>query len=238
MKVAVVTPSTGSPDLKQCLSSVQEQTYEDLTHYVFLDGQEHYEKIHPMLYDASGKRTIKNVQLEENVGKGGWYGHRVYAACSFLVNADLIIYLDQDNWIELNHVESLVNLIREKNLSWAYSLRKIYDKDGNFICEDNCESLGKWGAWFNPDVHHIDTSCFAIKTDVAVQVGHSWFGKWGADRVFFHTLSKYFNNFDCTKEHTLCYRLGGNEGSVKEEFFTEGNKKMAGEYGNKLPWRK
>ena len=96
MKVAVVTPTIGAESLAQCLESVQKQTYEDLTHYVFLDGKEHYEKIHPILYDKCGNKTIKTVELEENVGKG-WYGHRVYAACSFLVNADIICYLDEDN---------------------------------------------------------------------------------------------------------------------------------------------
>lgn len=237
MKVAIVTPTIGSPDLKQCLSSVQEQTYENLTHYVFLDGKEHYDKIHTMLSGAAKNRTIKTIQLEENVGKG-WYGHRVYAACSFLVNADVIVYLDQDNWIEPNHVESLVKILQEKNVSWAYSLRKIYDKDGNFVCEDNCESLGKWSTWFNDQVHHIDTSCFAIRIEVAAQIGHSWFGKWGADRAFFHTLVKYFNNFDCTREHTVCYRLGGNQGSVQREFFLEGNYKMQQVYDNKFPWKK
>ncbi len=237
MKIAIVTPTIGSPDLKKCLSSVQEQTYENLTHYVFLDGQEHYDKIHPMLNSATGKRTIKTVQLEDNVGKG-WYGHRVYAACSFIVNADAIIYLDQDNWIEPNHVETLVKTIQEKNLSWAYSLRKIYDKNEEFICEDNCESLGKWPTWFNDKVHHIDTSCFIVKTEVAVQVGHSWYGKWGADRVFFHTIAKYFPSFECTKEYTMCYRLGGNDGSVNTDFFVEGNAKSKLKYNNQLPWRK
>jgi glycosyltransferase involved in cell wall biosynthesis len=234
MKVAVVTPTIGSPDLKKCLSSVQEQTYENLTHYVFLDGQEHYDKIHPMLYDAAGKRTIKTVQLEDNVGKG-WYGHRVYAACSFIVNADAIIYLDQDNWIEPEHVETLVNLI--KNKDWGYSLRKIYDKDENFICDDNCESLGKWPTWFNDKVHHIDTSCFIVKTDVATKVSGAWYGKWGQDRIFFHTIAKYFPNFECSKQHTLCYKLGGNEGSVQKDFFIEGNAKMSQKYNNKFPWR-
>ena len=70
MKVAVVTPTIGSEHLNQCLESVQNQTYENLTHYIFLDGEEHYEKIHPVLYKNAGQRTIKTIQLEENIGKG------------------------------------------------------------------------------------------------------------------------------------------------------------------------
>ena len=86
MKVAVVTPTIGSEHLAQCIESVQNQTYENLTHYIFLDGEEHFQKIYPQALDKT-KRQIKSIGLQENIGKG-WYGHRVYAACSFLVNAD------------------------------------------------------------------------------------------------------------------------------------------------------
>ena len=39
MKVAVVTPTIGAETLAQCIESVQNQTYQDLTHYVFFDGE-------------------------------------------------------------------------------------------------------------------------------------------------------------------------------------------------------
>lgn len=234
MKVAVVTPSINSEYLKQCLESVQSQSYEDITHYIFIDGEEHYEKIHTILYEVSGKRTIKTIQLQENVGKG-WYGHRVYAACSFLVNADVICYLDEDNWIEPSHVNELVRKI-EQGHDWAFSLRKIYSKEGEYLCDDNCESLGKWPVYFNHQLFHVDTSSFAVKRDVAIRIGHSWYGQWGADRQFFSNIKQFFPNFDCTNEHTLCYRLDGNTNSVKKEFFEEGNKHMMNKYGESFPW--
>jgi len=229
MKVAVVTPTIGAETLAQCIESVQNQTYQDLTHYVFFDGEEYEKHIWYQLDDAS---KVKTVRLEENVGKG-WYGHRVYAACSFLVNADIICYLDEDNWYEPCHVEKLVNVIKQGH-DWAYSLRKIYDKQGNYLCDDNCESLGKWPVYFNHTVHHIDTSSFAVKRDVAVQIGHAWYGQWGADRQFFSNLSKHFPKFDCTNAHTLCYRLDGNLNSVTEQFFTEGNDLMKNKYGEEI----
>jgi hypothetical protein len=174
--------------------------------------------------------------LQENIGKG-WYGHRVYAASSFLVNADIICYLDEDNWIEPDHVESLVSAIQKHDLQWAYSLRKIYDKEGNYLCEDNCESLGKWPVYFDNNVNHIDTSCYAVKRDVAVNVGHAWYGQWGADRKFFFNLAKYFPQFDCTTKHTVCYRLDSNSNSVSKEFFENGNKENILKYGGKFPWK-
>jgi len=236
MKVAVITPTIGANTLSQCVESVQNQTYENLTHYIYLDGEQHYDKIHPILGEHSGRRTIKTTSLEENVGKG-WYGHRVYAACSFLVNADVICYLDEDNFYEPNHVEGLVSKIKE-GAEWAYSLRKIYDKQGNYLCEDNCESIGKWPVYFNDEVFHIDTSSFAIRRDIAVRIGHAWYGKWGADRQFFGTLKHHFKDFECSGEYTLCYRLDGNEGSVNEEFFEKGNKIQSEKYDNKFPWKK
>lgn len=232
MKVAVVTPTIASPYLKQCLKSVDEQTYENLTHYVFIDGHDHY-------YDAMetcvGASKVKTVILEQNVGKD-WYGHRVYAACSFLVDADVICYLDEDNWFEPNHVESLVKVLEEGN-SWAYSLRKIYNKQGEYLVHDNCESLGKWPVFFDDKVNHIDTSSFAIRKDVAVQIGHAWYGQWGADRQFYSALKQYFPKYDCTRENTLCYRLDGNPNSVTEEFFITGNNTMSAKYNREFPWR-
>ena len=232
MKVAVVTPTIGSSHLKKCLESVDNQTYTDIVHYVFIDGCQYEPKVKDLIRQYSKTRYI---ELEENVGKG-WYGHRVYAACSFLVNADVIVYLDEDNWIEPCHVEKLVKKIEEGN-DWAFSLRKIYDKDGNFLCEDNCESLGKWPVYFDDKVFHIDTSSFAIRRDVAVRIGHAWYGQWGADRQFFGALKQHFPKFDCTNAHTLCYRLDGNPNSVTKEFFDNGNQINQQKYNGEFPWK-
>jgi glycosyltransferase involved in cell wall biosynthesis len=233
MKVAVVTPTIGAKTLSECIQSVDAQTYENLTHYLFLDGREHESKI---WHQLEGATKVKTVRLEENVGQG-WYGHRVYAACSFLVNADVICYLDEDNWIEPNHVEKLVQVLNEGN-DWAYSLRKIYDKEGNYLCEDNCESLGKWPVYFNDSVHHIDTSSFAVRRDVAVAIGHAWYGQWGADRQFFSNLKKVFPKYNCSNEYSLCYRLDGNPNSVTHEFFEKGNKVTEQKYNKNYPWLK
>jgi glycosyltransferase involved in cell wall biosynthesis len=231
MKVAVVTPTIGSSTLAKCVESVQKQNHQDLTHYIFFDGKEHEKHI---WYQLEGTTKVKTVRLEENIGKG-WYGHRVYAACSFLVNADVICYLDEDNWFEPCHVEKLVRKI-EEGYDWAYSLRKICDKNGDYICEDNCESLGKWPVYFNDSVFHIDTSSFAVKRDVAVAIGHAWYGQWGADRQFFGALKQYYSNFACTNAHTLCYRLDGNPNSVTKEFFEQGNAIQQQKY-NEFPWK-
>ena len=231
MKVAVVTPTVNAKQLIQCVQSVQNQTYKDLTHYVFIDGKQFREGVVEL---TKGLPNIQHVYLEENVGKG-WYGHRVYAACSFLVNSDVICYLDEDNWFDIHHVENLVSTLKKGN-DWAYSLRKIYDKEGNFLCEDNCESLGKWPVYFDDRTFHIDTSSFAVRRDVAIRIGHAWYGQWGADRQFFGALKHHFPKYDCTRKHSLNYRLDGNPNSVTKDFFDRGNELNIQKYNGKFPW--
>ena len=125
----------------------------------------------------------------------------------------------------------------EQNLSRNVIFGKFYDKDGNFLCEDNCESLGKWPVYFRNDLFHIDTSSFAVRRDVAVRIGHSWYGQWGADRQFFNALKKNFPQYESTNQYTCCYRLDGNENSVNREFFDEGNAVNEKKYGGNFPWK-
>jgi glycosyltransferase involved in cell wall biosynthesis len=236
MKVAVVTPSIASEHLQQCLESVRDQSYKDLNHYVVIDGTEYNDRVRRKIIKARNVINTKIIFLEDNIGKG-WYGHRVYAACPFLVNADVICYLDEDNWYEPCHIEKIVDKLKS-GYDWTYSLRKIYDKNGDYICEDNCESLGKWPVYFNDSVFHVDTSSFAVKRDIAVKISHAWYGQWGADRQFFGALKQYFPNFDCTKAHTLCYRLDGNPNSVSREFFDKGNALNELKYKEGFPWKR
>lgn len=236
MKVAVVTPTINSDHLQQCLESVRDQTYQDLLHYIFIDGEQYEDDARKKILLTKNIGKTKVIALQDNIGKG-WYGHRVYSACSFLVNADVIFYLDEDNWFDPCHVEKSVGKLKE-GFDWVFSLRKIYDKNGEFLCEDNCESLGKWPVYFNDKVFHIDTSSFAIKRDIAVAIGHAWYGQWGADRQFFGALRKHFPKYDCTKAHTLNYRLDGNPNSVTKQFFEEGNKINSQNYPDGFPWKK
>lgn len=223
--VVIITPTIGSPELKTCVQSVMDQDYKGkIRHLVVIDGPEYCQSV----YDHLPIRfRDDDLVLPTNVGKDGWYGHRVYASVPYLVDEDIVMFLDQDNWLRPYHVSSMIATINEGN-QWAYCYRSIYDKDGNFICVDDCESLGETKTWCstkeNPQ-YHIDTSCFAVPREILVKgICGAWYGKWGADRQFFGILKQYYPKFCCTHEYTLNYRLSGNPNSVTKEFFLEGNK--------------
>lgn len=237
MSILVITPTTGSDELIDAIHSVRDQTIK-VDHLIVCDGdkfREHTDHIVNKVCEGSGAQVC---YLPYNTGGNGFYGHRVMAAFSHLVNHDYLLFLDQDNWYAPEHVETLVNEIKQFNLDWSYSLRKIYSKDKDFICEDNCESLGRWPVWVNEQAHLIDSSSYCFKTSFIRQVGYIWDWGWGADRRFYTTLKDQLKhqNYTCSSKHTLCYRLGGNEGSVQGDFFIEGNEKTLKKYNNKLPW--
>src|SRR4051812_10453152 len=116
--VAIITPTIGSDHLMQCIKSVSGQTYTypNITHYMVVDGRQHW---NGKVNDAECRAIRGRVcVIPENVGGDGWYGHRIYAAFSYLVNEDYICFLDEDNWLEENHVKKMVDNIN--NLDWTH----------------------------------------------------------------------------------------------------------------------
>jgi hypothetical protein len=159
----------------------------------------------------------------------------VYAAFTHLLDTTYVAYLDQDNWLEPDHIHECVDTIESKKVDWCYSLRNIYKGD-EFVCQDNCESLGKWQTYHG--MNHIDTNCYCIKTEVAVKLAQIWHGGWGQDRVFLSAIAQYFPKFECTKTYTANYRVEGNAGSVTPEFFLNGNEVMKQKYNGEFPWQR
>ena len=236
MKSAVVIiPTTGSKTLAKTIQSLAEQSYTNLTALVVIDGKEHRAAVEKIIVRHLSNLDLQVVCLSDNVGANGFYGHRVYAGFSHLVNKDYVFFLDQDCWYDQNHVSSMITRLENTGSDWVYSLRTITDKEGNHLCLDDCESLGKWEAWTK--CFHIDTNCYCLKREIAVAIAGAWHGGWGQDRVVFQTLKQYFPKFECTGDYTVNYRLDGNPGSVTKEFFEHGNSLMAQQYNGEFPWR-
>jgi len=59
MKVAVVTPTIASKHLKQCIDSVNKQTYKDITHYIFVDGCQ---------YEPEARKILRQSPMLVKVG--------------------------------------------------------------------------------------------------------------------------------------------------------------------------
>lgn len=234
MSATVILPTTGSPDLKKAIESVLSQSYQTEC-YVAVDGIEYWDKVKEIVKDFTSDR-LKVYYLPVNTGGGGYYGQRIMSALVHFVNTEYTLFLDQDCWFDDHHVLSMVETITNNNLDWCYSLRKIVDQEGNYLFDDNCESLGKW----NPVVDYklVDNNCYCLPKNLAIQLSVVFHGGWGQDRVLYNVLEQNFKNFDCTGKYTLNYRLGGNAGSVPHNFFINANATSAQIHKGQYPWVK
>ena len=246
MKVSVITATTGNARLANCIESVRNQTYKNIEHVVVVDGRSRWESVSEIL-DALEFPNGSNehvIVLPHPTGLNRFNGHRIYGGFSFLASGDYIAWLDDDNEFTPNHIESLVRITEEKNLDWAYSLRQIVDSEGKFICNDDCENLGKYKSVIND--HFVDVSCFFVRRELAVNIAPVWYrqarppqGVMEVDRaltaVLIHEQNKL--KFDTNNDYTVKYQVGSTGISVQADFFINGNAEMLKRYAGKLPWK-
>jgi|LakMenEpi08Oct12_1017439.scaffolds.fasta_scaffold01003_4 glycosyltransferase involved in cell wall biosynthesis len=246
MKVSVITATTGGVRLADCIESVRNQTYKNIEHYVIVDGSDRWEQtseiLNAMEFPNGNNEFV--IVLPHATGLNRFNGHRIYGGFSFLTNGDYIAWLDDDNEFTPNHIESLVKITQEKQLDWAYSLRQIVDSKGEFICNDDCENLGKYKSVLND--HFVDVSCFLVRRELAVNIAPIWHrqarppnGVMEVDRALTAVLMHEQNKlkFDSNNDYTVKYRVGSTGISVQADFFINGNAEMLKRYAGKLPWK-
>jgi len=231
MNIAVVTSTRGRPTIRQAIDSVKAQT-RGARHYVFAHGKD--------CWDAVSANTegsdVDVVYLPVANGGGGYAMAPVYAAAPYLVGEDLIFFLDDDNFYDPDHIESITSLIEQHDLGWAYSLRKIVDNDGNYLFDDNCESLG---CQPNASGHYlVDNSCYAVRADVARKHSHAWYIPVVSDRSFQASLMQARVRCGTSGKHSVSYRLSHDgSGGMSKEAFTDNNNFMRSKFTD-FPWTK
>lgn len=229
---AVVTVTNGKrpKELLNCVSAIARQTY-PVTHYILCDGD--------FNLFAEIKRIYPELKIcfwDNKIGGNGWLGQRWLAAAPHLITEDVTFFCNDDDWYEENHVQTIMEKIKE-GYDWAYSFRKIYDQEGNFVCEDNCEALGESAdVWNIPGHHFVDWCMWGMKTECLRQICVVLNNKdINVDRYFYATAKQVFSKFTGTGLHTFNFRLGGGCG-VQKEYFEMGNGEMFRRFNGKLPW--
>jgi len=214
-------------------------------HWVIVDGVQYaYDAIR--LIEQHRKPNLKMVLLPENTGmpqnhfwklKHGFYGHRIYASMAGLINADYVLFLDEDNWFEPNHVETMLSMfdMPEREHEWCYSLRKCVNQEGNYLFNDDCDSLGIFASWKN--INLVDMNCYCFKTEFLMKINSTLqTDYYWTDRLLSRvavSTAKDFYSYGCTGLYTVNYRIRPDA----EIFFKEGNEFMQQLYNGNFPWR-
>lgn len=235
MQITVITSTIGRPELKQCIESVQAQTYPHIKHMVFVNGPKYGNKAAHIL---SQYRRVNAIYLPEETGDYGMGGSMadVFAAAPFLTNSDFIFYLDDDNFYAPNHVESVMDMIVGNNLEWAYSLRKLVSPSGDFIADDNWCSLGHYPIISTTD-YLVDNSCFAVSRKLATRYGLAWTARpFVSDRCFCMALKESGARCGCTGLYTVNYRIGTGSCPNNPDIFLKNDETLRRAFPDGFPW--
>ena len=229
---AVVTVTNGKRqgELANCIASVKAQTY-PCTHYILCDQD--FNKF------AELKRLYPDVLMcywDGKIGGNGYAGQRWLAAAPQLITEDVTFFCNDDDWYSPDHVKSIMDRIDE-GYDWAYSLRSVHDKEGNFLFDDNCEALGELhDTWNIPGHRFVDWCMWGMKTEYLKQLAILLNRPDPTvDRQFYQAATRIVPKFASTNKHTFHFRMGGSCG-VQPEFFIEGNKRILEKFDGKLPW--
>ena len=239
--VTVVTPTIGTPHVRQAIESVQAQSYPYVRHLVVVDGGEHRARIEDLL-PRSPSRPIDIIVLPATIGGGGFNGHRVYGAAPYLADSRFLAFLDEDNWFASDHLERLMAGITATGAAWGFSLRRIVGEEGQFLVDDDCESLGPVASWADATVHLVDANCYVLRRDLALETSPVWYRRvldeTSPDIVLCERLLTDWPRCAASGRPPVNYRLRGPRAGVRAEFFRRGNAEMVSRHGGQLPWRK
>jgi len=202
MKIVVLTPATNLKNASKAHYSVLgQETKHEVEHVIVNDGFD------PDQFESL-KETAKVVHLPNNTGKlnkGNWYGHKIYAHFSQLMDADYLCLLDEDNYFEPDHIDQVCLKAQKYGIGWSY--RKVVDWVNSYIGIDKYESICSYD---KVNYLLVDTSTWCISRSNIPEL-KAIEGEWGADRKFTEHMVRKFGHEHvlnaCTKNPTMVYKV-------------------------------
>lgn len=233
----MITSSIGRKDLIQTIESVRAQTTKCI-HYVFVNGARFHDLAREILKNYP---DVHAIYIPEDTGDygGGPSMADVFAAAPFLTNSEWILYLDDDNFFEPNHIETLLSFIKKNSLKWAYSLRKFIDVNGKYICNDNWDNLGHWSEVLGrPEDHQlVDNSCYMVHRSLAKRCALAWTAlPHIPDRCFFLALKELKVPCGCSGLYTVNYRIGASNKTPASEYL-KADEVFKKQFPDGYPWK-
>jgi glycosyltransferase involved in cell wall biosynthesis len=192
-RVAVITPYYRESDaiLRQCLDSVAAQTV-PCHHIMLADG-------YPL--DWVAKRVGDHIAFGSPHRDFGNFGRGAGALHAFQAGYDFVAMLDADNWLQPQHVETLLACIETTGSHVAVSHRSLHRIDGSLLDAHDTESDG---------IRFADTSTYLFRrtmidlmtvwTNMPREAGPV------CDMIFWAALRERKIPVAVTGLPTLCYR--------------------------------
>jgi len=226
--ISVITATIGCPHLDRCMDSISKQTYIGIMHWVVIDGVQYTDRLNEFRIKHQFTSNHKFLALWTNTGtvdgRVVYFGHRIYAGMTFMVNTPFISFMDDDNMCSSDHYTSMMDTYTSTKLAHpsvqldgVYSFRSIIEEHhSTFICNDEYESLGALSS--APGYSLCDTSTYLLTLDAAIRCAPSWYSSEGDRGILASCTYKNHCSLVPTYKHTLQYRL--RETKLSRTFFT------------------
>lgn len=206
-----------------CLNSIQNQTYKNFEVILVNDGSmDHSESI---CMDFVKVDTRFKYFTKEN---GGASSARNFGLDN--VTGDYITFIDADDWVDENHLEVLINNIKENNSDMAVSSIKkfdnvsnfefrVYSKQEKYLLNYNKLNREEFLVILPKLIHASNSYKIAVsklfKKELVTDVRFDESIIYGEDLDFFFKLYNKVNSISYVDEVTYIYRLHDERSSSK-----------------------
>jgi FkbM family methyltransferase len=244
MLISIITPTIGSPYLKDLLISINKQfglsDKMQIEHFIVIDnGLQNSRKVYEVLDEVPENEFVRRyiLTLPFHSGKDNFKGHKIYSSIPQFTNGDYISFLDEDNIIASYHFSQFYQIIENEvfdEYDWFYSLRFICDSSGKAIYPDLCESLGFLNnCFYNDKSYLIDTNNYFVKANICKNICNIWnkpanYNDSDPDRIYGKLLMTHFPKYKCINNFSVKYRI---ESKERIEMFMHGNEIIKAQYG-------
>ena len=209
--------------LEQCLNSIQNQTYKNFEVILVNDGSiDHSETICKEFVEVD---TRFRYFLKVN---GGASSARNFGLDH--VTGDFITFIDADDWVDENHLEVLINNIKENNSDMAVSSIKkfdnvssfefrVYSNQEKYLLNYNKLNREEFLVILPKLIHASNSYKIAVsklfKKELVSDVRFDESIIYGEDLEFFFKLYVNINSISYVDEVTYIYRLHDESSSSK-----------------------
>lgn len=226
--VSIILPTYNVVDyLKICLDSIAKQTYKNIEVLIVIDGAT--DGSYELAKNYCKKDSRFSVIWQENTGSGPARSNGLHHA-----NGDLIAFVDPDDWVKPEYIETLVNIQQRKDFDMVLSgfERHLFidDVDNNkgirsFVEEREFLTLGDVRA------HYVDLRCKIrllnspwaklFKASIIRENSLEFPDLRRSQDIYFNTL--YYNHIQSLAETTYagyCYRdIYGQWKKLKPDYY-------------------
>lgn len=202
--ISVVTPTTGKNSLFNLIESMTKQTvkvgivhillWDDVRHdhFAVQNGGMNPEDLDKKEYWLQHQYLANNIILKGKRIDGIATGSALRAVGLMAANTELVTFADDDVLWENNHIETMLEAVKDKN--WAYSKRKIWtrlnEKEFELLGIDEFESVGEEA---KTPYKMVDNNCMIFRRRFGVSASPLYreIKSYSDDREFYKFLMKY-----------------------------------------------